>query len=232
MVRKFTILILLISMSVSGISAVKADGPDTGRPWKDHAKPYGFMFGNLIDNHQQMKLRSDGTLHGFIYIQFTGEEIESAPNGVPVARRADCTNPALDCRVGWEVLGIPVKATLLQRGPRLWELNPASLPVDPEYVHFHWYHEDAYNRNIDPYNLNPAKPCGLADGFEYDGYLFKRTAVTSFYWLGGNPNKEVGRLVTPGVDLHTNRADLFERGGDGGEEEDEGDCGRHDEPGH
>jgi len=211
MIKKFAILMLLISLGLSGISTVQAEGSDTGRLWKDHAKPYDFMFENLIDNHQQMKLQKDGRLHGFIYIQFTGETID----GVPVAKRADCTNPLLDCRVGWEVIGIPVSdVKLSQRGPRLWDLNQASLTVDSEYVHFQWVG-------------TPKKPCGLTVGFEYDGYLFKRTAATTFYWLGGNPGKEVGRLVTPGVDLHTNRADLFVPGGDGGEEEDEGDCSGH-----
>jgi len=207
MIRKFTILILLIALGLFGVITVNADESDTGRPWKDHAKPFDFVSGNLIDNHQQMKLQNKGWLHGFIYIQFTGEFVD----GFPVARRADCTNPSLDCSVGWEVSGVPVSgAKLVQKGPRLWEL--ASLPADPEFVHFHWMG-------------TPKKPCGLTVGAEYSGYLFKRTAVTTFYWLGGNPNKEMGRLVTPGVDLHSNINDLWT--GDGDEGEDEGECAGH-----
>lgn len=225
MARKFLVLVLLMSISFSGITTVKADGPDTGYRWQNHAKPFDFRFNNLIDNHQQMRLMKNGALQGFIYIQFTGEFID----GVPVARRANCYDASLDCRVGWEVIGIPVRgAKLIQRGPRLWELDPAFLPADPEFVHFHWTKLDAF----DP---NPQKPCGLITKAEnanmsYNGYLFKRTAVTTFYWLGGNPDKEMGRLVTPGVDLHSNIYGIWSGGGgDGGawEDHEEGDCGGH-----
>jgi len=225
MARKLLILVLLMSISLSGITTVKADGPDTGYRWNGHLGKFDFTFGNLIDTHQQMRWLKIGALQGYIYIQFTGDYID----GVPVARRADCTNPALDCRVGWEVIGVPVSgAVLVQKGPRLWDMSGASLPADPEFVHFHWYHEDAYDSNVDPYNLNPKKPCGLIVGKEYSGFLFKRTAVTTFYWLGGNPDKEMGRLVTPGVDLHSNIYGVW-TGGDGGEGEEHDDegCGGH-----
>ena len=231
MARKFLILVLLMSVSLSGVSAVKADGEDTGYKWQNHADKYNFTFGNLIDNHQQMRILKNGALQGYIYIQFTGEEID----GVPVARRADCTNPTLDCRVGWEVIGVPVSgAKLVQRGPRLWDMSGVSLPADPEFLHFHWVG-------------TPKKPCGLKTiednpTISYNGYLFKRTAVTTFYWLGGNPDKEKGRLVTPGVDLHSNIYGIWAGGGgddhggtgddhEGGEDHEEGDCGGHDSGG-
>jgi len=229
MARKFLILVLLISICFSGVTAAKADGEDTGYKWQNHAGKYNFIFGNLIDNHQQMRLLKNGALQGYIYIEFTGEYID----GIPVARRANCYDPSLDCRVGWEVIGVPVKgAKLIQRGPRLWELDPAFLPADPEFVHFHWAKLNAF----DP---NPKKPCGLVlkdenPDFSYNGYLFKRTAVTTFYWLGGNPEKEKGRLVTQGVDLHSNIFGIWSGGGgDGGEGEDhdEGDCAGHESGG-
>lgn len=217
MFRKFTILILLMSISFSGITTVRADEPDTGYQWSNHSGKFDFLFNNLIDNHQQTRLLKNGGLQGYIYIQFTGEFVD----GVPVARRADCTNATLDCRVGWEVIGVPVfGAQLVQRAPRLWDLSRASLPADPEFVHFHWA---ALNGSP-----NPKKPCGLDGNLTYNGYLFKRTAVTTFYWLGGNPNKEMGRLVTPGVDLHSNIYGVWTGGGgDGGEGEDEGGCAGH-----
>jgi hypothetical protein len=225
-----------MSVSLSGVSAVKADGEDTGYKWQNHAGKYNFTFGNLIDNHQQMRWLKIGALRGYIYIQFTGEIID----GIPVARRADCAgNPnayppilPTDCRVGWEVIGIPVYgAKLVQKGPRLWDMSQVSMPSDPEFVHFHWA-----SLNGSP---NPKKPCGLKTigddpNISYNGYLFKRTAVTTFYWLGGNPGKEEGRLVTPGVDLHSNIYGIWSGGGgDGGEGEDheEGDCAGHDSGG-
>jgi len=228
MARKFLILVLLMSISFSGITTVKADGPDTGYKWNNHEGKFNFTFGNLIDNHQQMRWLKIGALQGYIYIQFTGEYID----GVPVAKRADCTNPALDCRVGWEVIGVPVRgAKLVQKGPRLWDMSQVSMPSDPEFLHFHWA-----SLNGSP---NPKKPCGLKTiaenpNISYNGYLFKRTAVTTFYWLGGNPDKEKGRLVTPGVDLHSNIYGIWSGGGgDGGEGEDheEGDCAGHDSGG-
>jgi len=219
MARKFLILVLLMSISLSGVTAVKADGEDTGYKWQNHAGRYNFEFGNLIDNHQQTRLLKNRALQGYIYIQFTGDYID----GVPVARRANCDDPTLDCRVGWEVIGVPVEgAKLVQRGPRLWDMSGMSLPADPEFLHFHWLG-------------TPKKPCGLKTitedySISYNGYLFKRTAMTSFYWLGGNPDKENGRLVTPGVDLHSNIYGIWSGGdGDGGEGEDheEGDCAGH-----
>ena len=213
MARKFLILVLLMSGGLSGITAVRADG--LGKSWKNHAAPYDFMFNNLIDTHQQMKLRSDGTLHGWIYIQVVNEISPDAPDGVPIARRADCTNPALDCRVGWEVIGVPVSgAKLFQKGPRLWDMSQVTMLSDTEFLHFHWMG-------------TPKKPCGLTIGAEYNGYLFKRTAVTTFFWLGGNPNREDGRLVTPGVDLHSNIYGIWSGGGEG-EDHEEDSCGGHD----
>jgi hypothetical protein len=202
-----------------GTTVARADEPDLGFIWKNHAAPFTFKFNNLIDNHQQTRLLENGRLQGFIYVQFTGEMI----GGVPVARRANCDDTTLDCRVGWEVIGVPVQgARLVQKGPRLWRFDEGALPADPEFVHFHW-------------TGIPKKPCGLViDDVSYGGYLFKRTAVTTFYWLGGNPDKETGRLVTPGLDLHSNLEGMWTGGGmhdDGHTGEDPGGCDSHDSGG-
>lgn len=221
MAKKMFVIIILGLLLVSGATVARADAPDLGFPWADHASPFSFKFNNLIDNHQQTRLLPNGRLQGYIYIQFTGE----MKNGIPVARRANCDDPALDCRVGWEIIGIPVKgAHLIQKGPRLWSFPAGALPADPQYVHFHW-------------TGSPKKPCGLVlNDVAYNGYLFKRTAVTTFYWLGGNEDKETGRLVTPGLDLHSNLEGRWTGGGGhsgddhGGEPGggDTGGCGDHD----
>ena len=223
--RLFTMLTILLIL-LTGTTAARADEPDTGFLWAAHTEPFNYKFGNLIDNHQQTRLLKNGRLHGFIYVQFTGETID----GIPVARRANCDDPALDCRVGWEVIGIPVGgAKLVQKGPRIWKIDQEALPSDPEFTHFHWVG-------------TPKKPCGLKlmeedPAISYSGYLLKRTAVATFYWLGGNDDKEVGRLVTPGVDLHSNLEGRWTGGGGHDGEHDTGEepggdtgCGGH-EPG-
>jgi len=215
MYRKILLLSIIGLLLLAGANVARADGPDLGLPWNGHEGRFDFRFGNLIDNHQQTRLLRNGWLQGYIYIQFTGEEID----GIPVARRANCDDPALDCRVGWEVTGVPVdQATLLQKGPRIWDIPETNLPSDPEFVHFHWL------------GL-PKKPCGLVlDTLAYNGYLFKRTAVTTFYWLGGNDDRETGRLVTPGLDLHSNLEGRWAGGGghDSGEPGGDTGCDGHD----
>ncbi len=37
-----------------------------GYPWKNHAVPYTFKFGNHIDTHQQTKVSPNGELFGFL----------------------------------------------------------------------------------------------------------------------------------------------------------------------
>lgn len=206
MYKKILVILVIALLLLLGTTVARADAPDLGFAWNNHANPYDFKFSNLIDNHQQTRLLKTGKLQGFIYIEFTGEMID----GIPVARRANCDDPMLDCRVGWEVTGVPVQeATLVQKGPRLWNIAEEFLPSDPEFVHFHWVG-------------GPAKPCGLVlNDVSYSGYLFKRTAVTTFYWLGGNDDKETGRLVTPGIDMHSNLEGRWTGGESGG-------CGGHD----
>ena len=220
MYKKILVWSVIGLLVLAGTTIARADGPDLGFPWDKHAGKFNFLFGNLIDNHQQTRLLKNGQLQGYIYIQFTDETID----GIPVARRANCDDPRLDCRVGWEIKGVPIQdACLLQKGPRIWRIAEDALPSDPEFVHFHW-------------KGTPKKPCGLElDKEPYDGYLFKRTAVTTFYWLGGNDDKESGRLVTPGIDLHSNLEGRWTGGGghDGGHTGedpggDNGGCGGHD----
>ena len=242
MIKKITILLVLIMLPLLVSTAVLADDP--GFPWRNHAAPFGFKFGNLIDSHQQSKivgkgmavsknklpkLERQGMLQGFIYIQFTGEQRD----GIPVAVRADCQNENLDCRVGWKIKGIPFNATLVSTAPREWEVEKSLLPNDSTYVHFHW-------------TGIPKKPCGLEIGQTYSGYLLQRTAVTEFFWLGGNSEKSHGgHVVSPGMDLHSNIVTDYdpdagggcgdhedgEDDGCGGHEdgEDEGGCGGHED---
>lgn len=210
MVTRISIFLCAVFSLLLVSTAVLADAP--GIPWRDHQPPFDFLFGNLIDNHQQSKLVGDGSLQGYIYISFTGGYID----GVPVAERANCENPDLDCRVGWKVKGVPFEAELVSKGPRKWLVHEDQLPLGPAYNHFHWVGK-------------PYKPCGLVVGETYEGYLLQRTALTEFYWLGGNStNGQGGHLVTPGMDPHSNIVTEWDDNDGGGGGHDAGGCDGHD----
>jgi len=167
-----TVLALLILLSASTVFAGNSD--DEGYPWQDvRQAPFDFEFENMIDTHQQSMLlnkkdqSNEGRLQGFIYIHYTGEYTEE---GIPIARKADCEIE--ECSVGWVIKGIPYEATLVNKGPRIWQIEPDGLSKEPGYTHFHWMG-------------TPKKPHGLNIDQAYSGYLLKRVAVTTFYWLGG-----------------------------------------------
>jgi len=215
MTKKTVIFLIALLVLLFGNTVAQAEQSETGYPWGNHTEPYDFLFGNLIDNHQQTQLLPSDSLVGYIYIRFTGEETD----GIPIAVRADCTDPSLDCRVGWVVRGVPIQATLVQKAPRKWKVDASTLPKSPGYNHFHWVG-------------SPMKPCGLIldDGETsvlYNGYLLKRTAVQQFYWLGGSGNDDHnGRLVNPGIDPHSNIVTSWDySGSDGGHG---GGCDGHD----
>ena len=64
-----TLRILLGAAALFAFSGVNAGDM---YPWRNHAAPYPFQFGNDIDTHQQSRLRVDGSLWGFLYIRYTG----------------------------------------------------------------------------------------------------------------------------------------------------------------
>jgi len=206
MFKKIFLSLLVLVVFMTAATAVFAD--DLFYPWQDHAAPFDFLFNNLIDNHQQSKQTGRDMLQGFIYVQFTGEERD----GVPVAVRADCEDPALDCRVGWKFKGVPISATLVSTKPRVWLVDEEDLPTSAHYLHFQWVGA-------------PQKPCKLVVGQEYEGYLMQRTAVTTFFWLGGNPDKESGGGHDDGGCGGHEGADPGEPGGPGGHEGGPGESG-------
>ena len=126
------VLTLLVLLSATTVSANRS-GDESEFPWRSHIAPFDFEFGNMIDSHQQSKALKKGKLHGFIYIHYTGEYTE---DGIPIARKADCEIE--ECSVGWVIKGIPFEATLVNKGPRIWLVDPSGLPKEPGYLHFHW----------------------------------------------------------------------------------------------
>lgn len=164
---KHTVTVLAVLLAIAG-SALAA-----GHPWRDHAPPYDFRFGNHFDMHQQSQLVGNGQLQGFQYIEFTGAV---TAQGVPVAIHGQAT-------VGWEMYGIPGKATLvnLDMPHPTWCVDPANLPRQPGYVHFHWVGA-------------PLTPSDI--GKQSQGFFLKHTAIETFYF----PEHET--LVTPSIDYN------------------------------
>lgn len=65
--KQRTIVILsFLVLSLLGFGSASA----AGYPWKNHAAPYDFLFGNDIDTHQQTRLQQDGSLSGYFYIRY------------------------------------------------------------------------------------------------------------------------------------------------------------------
>ena len=156
-----------------------------GYAWKNHAPPFDFLFGNHIDTHQQSKVSSKGKLVGFFYIRFTGETTD---DGIPFAMHANCSQVQDECTVGWKLHGLTMQATLLEKemGEHpLWCIDPADLPQQPGYSHFHWFGTPEHAGN-------------LVVGDKYDGMLLKLTAVDTFIF-----QHHGGFEVTPGIDTAT-----------------------------
>ena len=155
-----------------------------GYPWKNHAKPYDFEFGNHIDDHQQSKLKKNGELFGFLYITFIGEK-----DGTPVAEHCNEDTLPEDCEVGWIIRGIFLeeekRPTFVYKAnddhPTWLMAGRNDIPQPGSFSHFHYLG-------------------GLpAEGEPSDGYLIELQAVDKFYF---RHNKE-DLLVMPGIDIST-----------------------------
>ena len=178
-------------------------------PWRNHQAPFEFTFGNMIDTHQQSSFDKNGVLHGFIYIRIIGV----AEDGIPIAEKANCEENAEGCVVGWVIKAVPVSAELVNKGPRVWLMDPEDLPQEPGYTHFHWLE-------------TPPKPHGLNTETVYEGYLMKRMAARTFYWLGGSGGGQGGGNDSGGGGCSGH--DSGDEGGCSGHDSgDEGGCGGH-----
>lgn len=180
-----TIVLAIIALAVSG-NALAA-----GYPWRNHAAPYDFLFGNEIDTHQQAVEMADGSLAGFLYVHYTGE---STTDGLPIAQHADCSIET--CDVGWMLDGLPTSATFLYQVDEdhpVWLVDRADIPQPGAYAHFHW--------------LDAAPQ---ATGDAKAGYLIELRAVARFCFVhhdagtvGMSCRERGGVVVVPGVDIAT-----------------------------
>ena len=134
-------------------------------PWRQHAHPFTFAFGNHIDSHQQTRQRRDGSLDGYLYIRYTGVVTR---DNYRVATHADC-NMVADCVVGWTLEGRPASAKLVRQPmhdhPLFW-LGRADIPQPGGFLHFHW------TGMAMPMPYNPAS-----------GYLLELSAVNRFCFI-------------------------------------------------
>jgi hypothetical protein len=187
---KLTILLATatVLLSVAGTAAA-ADL----YPWRNHAAPFNFLFGNEIDTHQQTRETRDRNLFGFFYVQFTGAVTKDRYR---VATHADC-NVTPDCTVGWTLNGHPVRATFLYQADHdhpVFVVNRPDIPQPGAFSHFHWLGS----------MLVPGGPA--------DGYVLQLTAVDRFCFIHhgaeGATSAETcrdkgGVNVDPGIDIAT-----------------------------
>ena len=106
-------------------------------PWRAHAAPFSFLFGNEIDTHQQSRPEPGGGLRGWFYVRHTGVVTS---DGYPVATHADC-NAVADCFVGWTFEAEPGRAALVRQPMHdhpLFLMPRAAIPQPGAYSHFHW----------------------------------------------------------------------------------------------
>ena len=177
---------LLLSLLTSAAAATDL------YPWRNHASPFGFVFGNEIDGHQQTRQARDGSLFGFFYVRFTGVVTRDR---YPVASHVDC-NAYPDCTVGWTLNGKPTQATYLyQVGHEhpVFLVSRPDLPQPGAHAHFHWLGQLAFTQ---------AQP----------GYLLQLTAVDRFCFIhhgaeGATPDRTCrdngGINVDAGIDMAT-----------------------------
>lgn len=155
---------LLTSLALNLLSATAVAAADL-YPWRNHAAPFDFLFGNHIDAHQQTRKTRDGSLYGFFYVRYTGVVTK---DGQPVATHADC-NAAGDCTVGWALSGKPATGALLYEAMHdhpVFLVSRQDIPQPGAYTHFHW--------------LGSAMPTQRVTAA---GYLLQLTAVDSFCFI-------------------------------------------------
>lgn len=162
-------------------------------PWRNHAAPLTFLFGNDFDSHQQSTLRPDGTLWGALYVRYTG--VVTA-DGYPVASHADCNAALADCRVGWMMEGKPAAATFAYQPMHdhpMFSMPRADIPQPGSHSHFHW--------------LGKEMPHHKAQG-----YMLQLTAKNRFCFIhhgadgamaGVSCRDNGGVRVEPGIDVAT-----------------------------
>lgn len=189
--RSTTLRLFVAALGLTSVAALQAAEM---YPWREHQQPYGYLFGNEIDGHQQSRQRADGSLDGYLYIQTTGVVTQDK---LPVATHADCSSAGGGCIVGWRIDGKPSRATRVHAPMHdhpVFLLHRAGIPQPGAYTHFHW--------------TGPM----LTANQEASGYLLQLTAVNRFCFIHHGADAAVetmscrdngGIPVDRGVDVAT-----------------------------
>jgi hypothetical protein len=185
---------IMLTSVVLALSAFSPAGAADLYPWRNHDAPFGFVFGNEIDTHQQTRLTRDGSLFGFFYVSFTGVQTK---DGYPVATHLDC-NASPTCTVGWALNGKRISATFLyanmdEHPVFLAKRADITQPGSPS--HFHW--------------LGAVMPMPRQT---VNGFVLQLTAVDRFCFIhhgaeaasaSSTCRQNGGVNVDPGVDIAT-----------------------------
>jgi hypothetical protein len=171
----------VLFLGIIAIWIVSSAAAQLALPWKDHAAPFSFLFGNEIDTHQQSVIASSKQIQGYLYIRYTGETID----GIPVAEHTNCSMMAQECRGGWKFAGSLTDGVYnghnMDNHMPQFCLSPDQ--VKSGYTHFHWLGD-------------PMMDMGLVVGQSYPGYMMKLVAVDTFYFR----HHEALTLVKAGPD--------------------------------
>jgi hypothetical protein len=164
-VKKLTLILVVVALSLLGATPAIAI---RDFPWKDHAAPFTFLFGNDFDTHQQTQQLPNGSLWGFFYISYTGVVTK---DGYRVATHVECS-ASTSCTVGWRLNGEPSQASFLfheEPDHPVFLIDRLSIPPPGAHAHFHW--------------LNGMPMSGRS----VDGYLLQLTAMDRFCFIHHEP---------------------------------------------
>ena len=128
MIKKISPFLLLFAFL--SIPSATAPAEEYFPPWQEHETPSGFEFGDMIDDHNNMRVIEANQLQSFLNIDHT-KEFNS--EGYTLAKHANCLESG--CDQGWILHGKKAEATLGQKGPRLWLVDPTDIPPQPTFNH-------------------------------------------------------------------------------------------------
>jgi hypothetical protein len=189
-----TRLVSLLATAVLFLSGAGVVAATDLYPWRDHAAPLNFLFGNEIDTYQQTRQKNDRNLFGFFYIQFTGTVTKDLYR---VAKHVDCNATTSDCTVGWTLNGKAVRAKFLYQvgdDHPVFLVKRADIVQPGAFSHFHWLEDMP------------------AVGAVADGYLLQLTAEDKFCFIHHGAASATsaktcrsngGVKVDPGIDIAT-----------------------------